>query len=141
MKILVVNGPNLNRLGTREPMVYGRQTWADIEAALRDLAGEFGADLECFQSNHEGALIDRLQAASDADGILLNAGGLTHTSVSLRDCVAGLTMPVIEVHLSNIQAREEFRHVSLLTGVCRGMVAGLGPHSYLLGLRYLLEGS
>jgi 3-dehydroquinate dehydratase-2 len=140
MKILVLHGPNLNLLGTREPEVYGRATLADIEADLARVAKEQGAELRCFQSNHEGALIDQIHAARGwADGILINAGGLTHSSVSLRDALAGCGIPAVEVHLSNVFAREPFRRRSLLAPVCRGGVTGFGPASYRLGLLGLID--
>ncbi|NRA04267.1 MAG: type II 3-dehydroquinate dehydratase [Myxococcales bacterium] len=140
MRILLLNGPNLNELGRREPEVYGRTTLAEIEARLQSLAAEAGARLETFQSNHEGALIDRLQAArGEVEGLILNPGGLTHTSVALRDAVALLVpeTPCIEVHLSNIYAREPFRQTSLLAGVVTGQISGLGPLGYELAFRAL----
>lgn len=140
MRILVLHGPNLNLLGEREPEVYGRATLAEIDERLAALAREAGATLESFQSNHEGALIDRIQAArADTDGLILNPGGLTHTSVALRDAVVACERPVIEVHLSNIHAREPFRHRSLISDVAAGVVLGLGPVGYELALRALLE--
>ncbi len=140
MKILVLHGPNLNMLGTREPEVYGSMTLSDINTALINLGKEFGADLKCFQSNHEGALIDALQEAKTwADGVVFNPGGYTHTSVALRDAIAAIEIPVIEVHLSNVYAREEFRHHSMISAVCRGKVVGLGWRSYTLALRALAE--
>lgn len=140
MKILVLHGPNLNLLGTREPEVYGSMMLADINTRLMELGKEFGAELKCSQSNHEGALIDALQDAQTwADGVVFNPGGYTHTSVALRDAIAAMTIPVIEVHLSNVYAREEFRHTSLISGVCKGKITGFGWRSYTLGLRVLAE--
>lgn len=136
MKFLIINGPNLNLLGQREPEIYGRRTMADI---LAELDSDFAEDdIDYFQSNHEGELIDRLHEAGygdePCDGIVLNAGGLTHTSVSLADAVAAIPVPVVEVHLSNIAAREEWRRRSLLAPVCRGSICGFGPAVYALAL-------
>jgi 3-dehydroquinate dehydratase II len=140
MKILILHGPNLNLLGTREPEVYGSMTLGDINAALLELGNELGAELKCFQSNHEGALIDELQEARTwANGVVFNPGGYTHTSVALRDAIAAIGIPVIEVHISNVYAREEFRHNSMISGVCKGKIVGLGWRSYTLGLRALSE--
>ena len=139
MKIHIVNGPNLNRLGTREPSIYGSQTMEQCLDALRQkYAGT--VELEYYQSNVEGFLIDALQAADDAgcDGIVLNAGAYTHTSIALRDCIKSLSVPVIEVHLSNVHAREEFRHTSMLSAVCKGVIAGFGMDSYRLAVEALL---
>jgi len=139
LRILVVHGPNLNALGTREPTVYGTTSLAEIEAELAALAKERGAEAVFFQSNHEGALIDRIQGArSSADGILINPGGLTHTSISLRDALAATDLPIVEVHLSNVWAREEFRHRSFVSGVAVGVVSGFGAASYRYGLEALL---
>lgn len=138
MKILVLHGPNLNLLGTREPEIYGSMTLGDINTQLLELGKEFGAELKCFQSNHEGALIDALQDAQTwADGAIFNPGGYTHTSVALRDAIAALKIPVIEVHLSNVYAREEFRHHSMISAVCQGKIVGFGWRSYALGLQAL----
>jgi 3-dehydroquinate dehydratase-2 len=136
MKIAIVNGPNLNLLGTREPEVYGRTTLADIEKRLEEVAAELGVALECFQSNHEGALIDRLQALRGGiAAVVINAGGLTHTSVALRDALAALAVPVYEVHITNIHAREPFRHRSLISDIARAVVCGMGPRGYEYALR------
>jgi 3-dehydroquinate dehydratase-2 len=138
--ILVLHGPNLNTLGTREPSIYGDVTLDAIDATLTALAQKRGAEIECFQSNHEGALIDRIQdGATWADGILINPAGLTHTSVSLRDALAATELPVVEVHLSNVFAREDFRHRSYVSGIAYGVVSGFGPASYRMGLEALLD--
>ena len=138
MKIIIINGPNLNLLGTREKSVYGDKTFEEyFEALKQDFAK---IDLECFQSNVEGELIDKLQEVGFSyDGILLNAGGYTHTSVAISDAIAAITTPVVEVHISNIFAREEFRHVSLLSKNCVGIISGFGLDSYRLGLESLLN--
>lgn len=140
LKILVVHGPNLNLLGTREPEVYGRETLADIDAQLMALGLELGAEVATFQSNHEGALIDRIHQArvEGVVGILINPGGFTHTSVALRDALAAVAIPTIEVHLSNVHAREEFRRHSYISGVVLGQICGLGAQGYQLALRGLL---
>lgn len=135
MKILFLNGPNLNLLGQREPDVYGRLTLADIEAKVRQHAAKLKADVEFRQSNLEGELVNLIQAAKGKfDVIVLNAAAYTHTSVALRDAIAAVGVPTIEIHLSNIHAREEFRHVSLIAPVCRGQICGFGANSYILGL-------
>ncbi len=140
MRLLVLHGPNLNLLGEREPEIYGRETLAEIDARLAELGAAHGASVECFQSNHEGALIDRIQAARTShDGIVINPGGLTHTSVALRDALASSGLPVIEVHISNIHAREEFRHRSLVAGIAVGQIVGLGAHGYALALDALIQ--
>lgn len=140
MNILLLNGPNLNLLGVREPEVYGTQTLADIERRLGELASAGGHELRVFQSNGEGELVDRIQnEVGWADGALFNPGGYTHTSVALRDAVSAVSYPVIEVHLSNPAAREEFRHSSLLSAVCLGTVAGFGAVGYEAALLALLR--
>jgi 3-dehydroquinate dehydratase II len=144
VKALILHGPNLNLLGTREPEVYGSLTMEEINTRLIQLGHDLGVEVKTAQSNHEGALIDALQEARLwAAGVIFNPGGYTHTSVALRDAIAAISLPVIEVHLSNVYAREEFRQVSLISGVCRGKVVGFGWQSYALGLRALaglLEG-
>jgi 3-dehydroquinate dehydratase-2 len=139
MRIAVLNGPNLNLLGSREPAVYGRASLADIEAAVRQAAADRGAEIDWFQSNHEGALIDAVQALPGrADGALLNAGALTHTSLALRDAMLAVRIPFVEVHLSNIFAREPARRQTLLADLAVGLVCGFGAQSYLLGLEAIL---
>jgi 3-dehydroquinate dehydratase-2 len=139
-KVLVLHGPNLNLLGTREPDVYGRNTLEQINRDLHLLADRFGVEMDCFQSNHEGELIDRLQAAmGNTDGIIFNPGAYTHTSIALRDCLSAIRIPTIEVHLSNIHAREEFRHRSMIAPVAMGQICGLGALGYTLAFHALLE--
>jgi 3-dehydroquinate dehydratase-2 len=140
MKLLVLHGPNLNLLGAREPEIYGSLTLEDINDRLSELGRELGTEISCKQSNHEGALIDALQEARPwADGVIFNPGGYTHTSVALRDTISSIGIPVVEVHLSNVYAREDFRHVSMISAVCKGKIVGFGWRSYLLGLRALVE--
>lgn len=135
MKILFLNGPNLNLLGQREPQIYGQTTLADLEAMVLKQAAVRGATVDFRQSNLEGELVGWIQDAKGAfDVIVLNAAAYTHTSIALRDAIAATGVPTIEIHLSNIHAREEFRHKSLIAGVCKGQIAGFGPNSYLLGL-------
>jgi len=137
----VIHGPNLNLLGVREPEIYGTVTLAQIDARLEQLAQELGVEVECCQHNSEGAIIDAIQRAGvQADGIIINPAGYTHTSVAIHDALKAVGIPAIEVHLSNIQAREVWRHSSVTAAACRGVIAGLGVHSYLLALRALAEG-
>lgn len=136
MKVLVINGPNLNLLGRREPEKYGCETLEDIEKRIAAEAEELGVECSFFQSNSEGALIDALQQ-TNAEGIICNAGAYSHYSIALRDAIAAIAAPVIEVHMTNIYAREEFRQHSVLSAVCRGCIAGLGAQGYLLALRAL----
>lgn len=138
MRIAVLNGPNLNLLGSREPEVYGRATLADIEALVRVEATHLGLEIDWFQSNHEGALIDAIHGLPGrAQGCLINAGAYSHTSLAIRDALAAVTVPAVEVHLSNIFARESHRRVSVLADAVIGVISGFGPTSYLLGLRAL----
>lgn len=135
MKIMVMNGPNLNMLGRREPKYYGSMTLADIEGMLRGLGREIGVEVDFYQSNIEGEIVDALQkAGTDFDGVILNGGAYTHTSVAIRDAVAAIGIPVVEVHLSNPHTREDFRKISLLSDVCVGTIAGFREESYALGL-------
>jgi 3-dehydroquinate dehydratase-2 len=139
MRLLLLNGPNLNLLGTRETLVYGTTTLAEIERQAQERASMLGADVRAFQANSEGALIDWLQQEqAAADGLVINAGAYTHTSVALRDAVAGSGLPAVEVHISNVWKREPFRHESLLSEVCVGVIAGLGPKGYELAVEALV---
>lgn len=139
--ILLVNGPNLNLLGSREPEIYGATTLADIERQALEQATAADAALHCFQSNHEGALIDRIHAArmEKVDAIIINPGGLTHTSVALRDALAGVAIPFIEVHISNVHQRESFRHHSYLSAIARAVMCGFGTDGYRLALDFALK--
>ncbi|RDB34722.1 type II 3-dehydroquinate dehydratase [Exiguobacterium sp. RIT594] len=139
MQILVLNGPNLNLLGTREPDTYGTQTLSDLEGLIKHRFKD--VDFQFAQSNHEGELIDYLHGARGYDGIVLNAAAYTHTSVALRDAIAAIDVPTIEVHLSNVHAREAFRHHSMLAPVCRGVISGLGMTGYLLAVEALIQPS
>ena len=135
MKVLFLNGPNLNLLGTREPEVYGKATLADIEAKVRKHSARLGVEVEFRQSNVEGELVTWIQQAKGRiDCIVLNAAGYTHTSVAIRDAISSVGIPTIEIHLSNVQAREEFRHTSMIAPVCKGVIAGFGANSYVLAL-------
>ncbi|MCP9860437.1 MULTISPECIES: type II 3-dehydroquinate dehydratase [unclassified Cyanobium] len=138
MRLLVLHGPNLNLLGQREPGLYGSSSLAAIDAALEQQAAVLGVELACFQSNHEGALVDRIQQAGACDGILINAAAYTHTSVAIRDALLAVSLPFVEVHLSNTHARENFRHRSLLADRALGVICGFGPTSYRLGLEGLV---
>jgi 3-dehydroquinate dehydratase II len=138
--ILLLHGPNLNLLGAREPDVYGSLSIDDINARIQSAGRDIGIEVRCLQSNHEGVLIDALHEARNwAAGVIFNPGGYTHTSVALRDAIAAIGIPVVEVHLSNVYAREEFRHTSLISAVCKGKISGFGWHSYWLGLMALKE--
>ncbi|MEW6350551.1 MAG: type II 3-dehydroquinate dehydratase [Thermodesulfobacteriota bacterium] len=137
MRIMVINGPNMNMLGKREPGLYGVQTLPELEAHLKTLGKELGIEVLAFQSNIEGELVDALQkAGAETDGVILNGAAYTHTSVAIRDAVSAIGIPVVEVHLTNPQAREEFRRVSFLAGVCAGSISGFGADSYVLALRW-----
>lgn len=140
MKILVLNGPNLNLLGIREPGVYGNVTIEDINQRVIDYGKTLNVKVTCFQSNHEGILLDQLHDARTwAAGVIINPGGYTHTSVALRDAISAIELPVVEVHISNVYAREEFRHKSLISAVCKGKISGFGWRSYTLGLQALVD--
>ncbi len=140
MQILVLHGPNLNLLGEREPELYGRTTLAEIDARLSEVGAANGASVDSFQSNHEGALVDRIQTAGRTyQGIVINPGGFTHTSIALRDALVASGLPIVEVHLSNIHAREPFRRTSLVSDIALGQITGLGPLGYELALLALLD--
>lgn len=140
-RVLILNGPNLNRLGKREPDVYGMLTLDDLEDKLQLVAERLGVEVECLQSNHEGTLIDAIHQAGDDErlGIVFNPGAYGHTSIALRDAIASIHVPVVEVHISNIYTREEFRHSTLTAGVCKGVISGLGFEGYVSALHYLVR--
>ena len=140
MKLLLINGPNLNLLGTREPATYGRATLADVERLARDEAVRLGAELAAFQSNHEGAIVERIHAARDEGvaGLVINAGAFTHTSIAIRDALAGTALPFVEIHISNVHAREAFRHHSYLSDLAAGVVVGFGVAGYRLAVQGLV---
>jgi 3-dehydroquinate dehydratase-2 len=136
-KVLIINGPNLNLLGTREPEIYGKTTLKDIETELKNKAEKLNVEIECFQSNHEGEIVDKICGAKGKfDAVIINPAAYTHTSVAIRDAFAAVDIPAIEVHISNVYSREEFRHNSLIAPVVVGQIAGLGIHGYLLALEY-----
>ena len=138
-KIAIINGPNLNTLGEREPEKYGTDTLDSINEEIEKLAGELGAECSFFQSNVEGELVTAIQEFAGYDGIIINAGAYTHYSIAIRDAVASVTAPAIEVHISNVASREEFRHTSVIAPVCKGIIAGLGKNGYMLALRDLIQ--
>ena len=142
MKILVLNGPNLNMLGTREPAIYGSGTYDDLQQMIRTHAEKCGVEVLFYQSNHEGALVDAIQQAyfDGVDGIVLNPGAYTHTSVAILDAIKSVTTPTVEVHISNVHQREEFRHESMISAACKGVIAGFGLDSYRLALEGLVKG-
>ena len=139
-KVLVIHGPNLNMLGKREPEMYGHQTLDEINAGLKAKAGELGLQIETFQSNHEGDIVEKIQQAHGTfDGILINPAAYTHTSIAIRDSLSLLNIPVVEIHLSNIYQRESFRHTSMTAGIVRAQISGFGSHGYLLALEGLVK--
>lgn len=139
-KILVIHGPNLNLLGEREPGVYGSDSFESVNNEIKEKAKECGFECEIFQSNHEGTIIDKLHSARlEFDGIVLNAGAYTHYSYAIRDAIAAIKIPVVEVHMSNVHKREEFRHHSVISPVCEGVIAGFGKNSYMLGVQALKD--
>ncbi|RJP72808.1 MAG: type II 3-dehydroquinate dehydratase [Candidatus Abyssobacteria bacterium SURF_17] len=141
MRILVVHGPNLQLLGKREPDIYGAKTLKQIDAEIRQRAKQLGVDVRTFQSNHEGEIVDKIgSTAGEYDAIIINPGAYTHTSIAIRDALAGTGIPAVEVHLSNTSAREEFRHRSLIAPVCKGTIAGFGSIGYVLALEALAKG-
>lgn len=140
MKILIINGPNLNMLGIREPEKYGNTTFAELEKDLYAYSFELNVDIESFQSNHEGEIIDKIQQAlGNFDGIVINPGAYAHTSIAIRDAISSINLPTVEVHMTNIHSREEFRHNSYITPICIGQISGFGVNVYKLGLRALCE--
>ncbi|MCL2077426.1 MAG: type II 3-dehydroquinate dehydratase [Oscillospiraceae bacterium] len=142
MKIYIINGPNLNLLGTREPEIYGKKNLSDINDEILQKCESLGCECEFFQSNHEGEMIDKLhEAGGKAIGVILNAGAFTHYSYAIRDAVSAIQIPVIELHISNIYAREEFRHKSVISEVCRGAICGFGTEGYSLAAEYLIKSS
>lgn len=139
-KILIINGPNLNLLGTREPEIYGKLTLKDIETALTNAAQKYGVELDCFQSNHEGEIVDKICSAKNIfDAIIINPAAYTHTSVAIRDALAAVEIATIEVHISNIYSREQFRHNSLIAPVCVGQISGLGLDGYIAALNFFCK--
>lgn len=139
MKVLVINGPNLNVLGKREPSVYGLVSLDEICEQLKSIATKHNIQTECFQSNHEGDIIEKILKSQDVDGIIINAGAFTHTSIAIRDALLSVHVPFIEVHISNIFKREEFRHKSYLSDIAVGLISGLGVYSYICALNYFIN--